>query len=318
MVGQGKDNTQEQIRHYIGYATCKVLGINVSKERFKELTGYDRGYEFKAVDVITNPLTQTSAKCANIEVIFRTVPERNNSIDHVFVKTFTIIKRNMTSKNKTTCVIDRFGRFAWVTMDELNNLKVNLREKKDNSGKYVVQIDEKSMRMAYSGEQSLMSFVKSYVGLDTVSKFDKGLDGKVHYIGLKDNADNYQCRFDDIEKFFDGDFTELQNAVKNHENNYVVLTIGVRHKENSSYNYVYSYVVKPFEWTRDLEQEIMNRRKNNQLQDVDFDFKPLHVYSENNMNTINAVKNIAPSTFSSQETPIQSIQPTYEDDDLPF
>lgn len=317
MFGNPQDNTvKEGPILYLGMAICKVAGVNVDDATFKRLMGFDRRETFQPVKKYQSKKSDAELTTATFEVIFETVPALCGGISKTFLKNYIIkdIKSKSPSKG-TVEVIDKYGRNAWVTPEEM--LQTNVPEllgKGKNGVPFVRQIEPASMRQAYKGESEFMAFLSNLMYGEDVSKFEKK-DDKFVYVGLKPNASEMECRIDNIEKLFNGINKEVLDVIKACSNNMVKVAVGIRSHDGKAYNTIHDIVVRPYASTYKIESAVHHSQQAGYDTDIMWDFKEnIHAYSMTS-------KQKEDSNFASsvpEPVPAPVAPKMQEESDLPF
>lgn len=125
--------------------------------------------------------------------------------------------RYTNDKNKIQ-VVDKYGRFAWVTKDEMAGHKIPV-----NNGT-PARLDA-DYRPAFSGEEPLTKMMKTFMGIKEIDTYQNGA-----WVPNPDIADPAECeaRFDTIDKLFKGNFKELQDLIEARKNNKFKIVFGIR------------------------------------------------------------------------------------------
>ena len=211
---KGKEvvETNNVVKRYIGVAPVKVLAVNPNKAELEEIysTTLERETEYTGT-------TPEGVKTARIDFIVATDPKNEGDIDMKTKASYFLRKEFMMNNDKTKVkVIDKYGRTAWVTKDQYATKEIPMYANGP------ANID-KDYRMMYRGEEELTEFLRAYLGIPNVTKF---VDGKP--AGLIDNPSEAEARLSDIEKYFDGNFSEIKEIVSYQPNNKVKLCFGVK------------------------------------------------------------------------------------------
>ena len=149
-------------------------------------------------------------------------------------------------------VVDKWGNFAWATEEEFNNHIVPTSA----SGKKL-KIDASTWRRAYRGEENLMKFLKPR--LNITDAFEYKNDEWV----LKADTTGCECRLDEVAKYFDGNVSEIQNALNCMPENKVKGFVYVDEYEDKHRQAIArEYVNLASNKYGDLEKEIENINSN--------------------------------------------------------
>ena len=189
---------QNQKQLFVGNGLLKVLAFSPNKEELARMYGTevkedakDREYT-KLVDIRINDEV-TTVESVNIWVYVE--EQRTKTIHPIF---FTIKKHKEVSSKGATCFINQFGATSYA--DNFENLRdsmvaMKMRDKKGNEGEVRMKCRE-----ALMGEKEFYGFLKSWLPLN---RFIVGEDGYAS-----------SSLFINTEKLFAGDFSELNNLLK--------------------------------------------------------------------------------------------------------
>lgn len=201
-------STVRDNRYFTGVIPYRVILINPTLDELHEkgLTYIKKEPEYqKEADFGNGPIRTTQ-----VDFWLKSVPTPECDYDITTKVTFQIAKNVYVGKTTgKTQYVNRYGRMAWAS----NELELN-------SNPYFLNEDA---RPAYKGEEELYKFLFAWLNMS----YDP--DRKI----LTD------CRVD-VEKLFDGDFSELKELVTVGEPYIVRVLTGVRRvedEENGSIKY---------------------------------------------------------------------------------
>lgn len=218
-IGKTSQSTEsQQVKRYIGLGSSYIKAVNPDKKTLDSIMGFESQKEPEYVK------EDEKGKMAFITFITATDPEQCNGID--FKSRLTFILRNSPAYNRDKTkvqVIDIYGNSTWANVEDAKEGKKLLSA----SGKEL-RIASK-YRMACEGEADLVAFLKDYLVIDSSFNYVNG-----SWV-LKDNADDYLFGLDHIKDYFNGNFSELKDAVKLQPNNKVKLLYGVRNTDKGQY-----------------------------------------------------------------------------------
>lgn len=225
--GQKRD-AEISVKRYIGLAAVKILGVNPTAEEQNKF--------FNTTAFTENPVYIGKGKAKNskgedIEVpqirlnfVVRTNPsiKCNNGIEmttnvSIFLsKGFQYSHKNDVTKIK---VIDEFGRTAWATAEDLKNhaIPVYANGPARISNNY---------RACYIGEEELLNFLKIYLGIPNPEVWNES-QGKF-VMKPASELEDCKCGFDNIEKYFNGDISEIREILSYQPENMIKILFGVR------------------------------------------------------------------------------------------
>lgn len=124
-------------------------------------------------------------------------------------------------------VVDKYGRFAWATETEISAKEIptySNGKKADISNEY---------RIAYVGEEDLTNFIRAFLCIPTITKWDN--DNKCMVPNTDVKPEECECRLEveSFEKLFKGDFSEIKDILGFQPTNKVKVCLGVRTDANS-------------------------------------------------------------------------------------
>lgn len=215
---------------YVGVAPVTVLAVNPNKAKLEELYG-------RTMDNEPEYITEVEAdgkkyQSVRINFIVKTDTEKCNGIDLITGITFFIQKRyRQGSQSGKYQIIDKYGRTAWATIEEINNKLVPTYSTGNKAA-----IDP-NYRPLYAGEEELVKFLINYLGIPaTFKKTSEGL-----YI-TKSPEELKECEasLEKIEQYFKGDISEIKNIIKIQPENKVKVMFGVRSADDKQYQAIYT------------------------------------------------------------------------------
>lgn len=283
----GKESKEElEIKRYIGVAPVYVLAVNPTKEQLSEI--YGRDIE-KDPEYVTE---KDGVKTARIDFILKTNETRCNDVKLITKMSFFIQDAFKYNKEQTkTMVIDLYGRTAWATKEELKDKSIPMYK----SGP--ANLDT-NYRQCYDGEDLLTDFLKTYLQIPNVQKFDSK---KNKWVMVETPADS-EARLDHVADFFKGNFKELKDALNMQPNNQVKVLIGVKTtNDNRQFQDVFIQKVLHNNATKytALESALQEKKDNGAYPNTEFEVCSLKEYG------------IAPTNFGTEQTQQNS-------DDLPW
>lgn len=217
----GKTSTSTEaavIKRYVGLGSSFIKMVNPDKKSLDAFMGFESKSEPEYVK------DTEDGKMAIINFITETDPALCNGIDLKSRITFILRNTPAYNRDKTKVqVIDIYGNSVWANVEDAKEGKKLLSSK----GKEL-RIASK-YRMACVGEANLAAFLKDYLGVDDAFNYING-----SWV-LKDNADDCVFGLEHIKDYFNGNFSELKDALKLQPNNKVKLLYGVRNTDNGQY-----------------------------------------------------------------------------------
>lgn len=268
----GKESREElEIKRYVGVAPVYVLAVNPTKEQLSEIYGRD-------VDKDPEYITEKdNVKTARIDFILKTNENRCNGVKLITKMSFFVKDAFRYSKDNTkTMVIDKYGRTAWATKEELKNKTIP----QYSSGPANIDQD---YRQCYDGEDLLTDFIKTYLEIPNVQKYDSKT-GKWYMV---DNPKESEARLDHVADYFKGNFKELEDALKMQPNNQVKVLIGVKTTdENKQFQDVFTQKVLHSNTTKydSLGAALAEKKANGAYANTEFEVCTLKEYEVNPTN----------------------------------
>ena len=264
----GKESTEGgAIKRYIGVAPIKVLGVNMDKAALEAAynTTLDKAPEYTG----SADVDGEKVPYARIDFVIKTDAEKCDGIDITTKATYFLRKRYRFNKEKTKVqVIDKYGRTAWVTKEQAQNHEIP----QYTNGPANL---DKDYRPCYDGEEFLTNFIKTYLNIPNVQKY---VDGKWVMV---DNPSECEARLDGIDKFFAGDFRELQEIMSYQPNNKVKVMFGVHTTDDGKqYQAVYTQMILrngTTDYSR-LDKDLQERKDNGAYPTTEFKAEPIQEY----------------------------------------
>lgn len=244
----GKQTTDgASVARYIGVAPIYVLGVNPTKS---ELEGY---YNTSLEKEPEYTGSKDNVPFVRIDFVVKTDATRSNNIDLTTKVTFFLRREKRVNRDNTKVqVIDKYGRTAWVTNEQLKAKEIPMY----TNGPANLDAD---YRPVYNGEENLTNFIKTYLNIPSVQKYVNGAWVMV------DNPQDCEARLEHIEDYFKGNFQELKEIIAMQPNNKVKALFGVRAADNGSlYQDVFGDMFlrnNSTDYTR-LEKEVTERKNN--------------------------------------------------------
>ena len=215
----GKKTTEGgEFKRYIGVMSAHVLAVNPDMAELSKI--YGRDFDNEPEYTGQKDVNGKNVEFARIDFILKN-DETLNSID--FTTKITFFLRNEYRFNSPDAevrkvqVIDRYGRTAWVTKEECKAHAVPQYK----SGPANIDAD---YRPAYMGEEELTEFIKNYLNIPNVTRYNKSTG----VWSMVSNPEDSEARLDNIVNYFKGDFTELRNIIARQPENKIKVLVGVR------------------------------------------------------------------------------------------
>lgn len=216
-LAKGKESSEElEIKRYVGVAPVYVLAVNPNKAKLEELYG-------RTLDKDPEYVTERDGvKSARIDFIVKTNADRCGGIELITKVSFFIADSFIFGKENTkTKIIDKYGRTAWVTKEELKEHAIP----QYSSGPANI---DKDYRQCYRGEEELTDFMKVYLEIPNVQVFNK----TTHSWNMIADPSQSEARLDHIADYFTGNFKELVDGISMQPNNQVKVLFGIKTTED--------------------------------------------------------------------------------------
>ena len=263
-IAAGRESTEgASIKRYIGIAPVFVLAVNPTREGLEKLYGIEIEKDPVYVGTTTATAERPSVPNVRLDFIVKSDAEKCKQDFTTKVSIF-VSKEYQFNKDKTKCkVIDKYGRTAWVTSEQFKVKAVPVSA----SGK-PLQIDS-DYRMAYAGEEALTNFIKAYLNIPDVMIYAKG-----EWVpNPKVKPEDCECRLDSIDKYFEGDFSEIQGVISMQPNNKIKVLFGIKTTDdNKQFQTAYTEMFLKNNTTNysRLDKELQDRKEHGAYSKVEF------------------------------------------------
>lgn len=270
-IAKGKESIEgAQIKRYIGVAPVFVKGVNPNKKQMEALfnTELDKDPEYLG----TMDIDGEQVPNARITFVVQPDPEKIGFEVNPMTVTLFVRKQYRYNRDKTKVqVIDKYGRTAWVTIEQAKAKEIPMYANGP------ANLD-KDYRPCYVGEEDLTNFLIAYLNIPSPMKYNR--EEKKWY--LVDNPEESECRLDNIEALFKGDFTELEQAISWQPNNKVKIMFGVRTSDdNKQYQAAYTQMFLKNGITdySKLDADMQERKNNGAYANTEFSVCPFKEYT---------------------------------------
>ena len=199
-------------------------------------------------------------------------------------------------------VVDKYGRFAWATEAEISAKEIptySNGKKADISNDY---------RIAYVGEEDLTNFIRVFLCIPSITKWDNNEKCMVPNTDVK--PEECECRLDieTFEKFFKGDFSDIKDILGFQPTNKVKVCLGVRTDANGKLfqsvytkKFISNAATNYSSLDKALQADIAYATTHNKALSTEYSAKAVHEYS------------VTPTTFTASES--SEVTPS---SDMPF
>lgn len=286
----------KEFKRYIGVAPVFIKAVNPNKKEHEEL--FNTTLEEAPNYVSSVEVDGNNVANARIQVVFQPDVEKIGfEMPLVTMALFLQNRPRVGANSGKTQVIDKYGRTAWATPEELAAHEIPVY----SNGPADI---DKDYRPAYVGEEELMEFVKAYLCIPSINTWDANLKKMVPNTKVK--PEECECRFDNLDKVFKGDFSEIKDALGFQPTNKVKVMLGVRTSDDGKlYQSVYTRKFLRNSSTnfssldKELQEMIKNAAENGRTLNTEYAAVAVHEYS------------VEPTTF----TPAAEAAPS---GDMPF
>lgn len=288
----------QEFKKYIGITPVTIKAINPSKQKYEEL--FNTTLEESPVYFGTMEDNDgNTVQNARVQIIFQPDNEKIGfEMPYITMNIFLQNRPRVGANSGKTQVVDEYGRFAWVSPEELTTHSIPMYK----NGPANIS---KNYRPAYVGEEDLMEFIKEFLCIPSIDIWDSFQKKMV--LNTKIKPEECECRFDNFDKVFKGDFSEILEALAFQPLNKIKILLGVRTDKNNGrlYQTVYtrrflrnaSIAYSVFD--KEIKSNIENAAANGRILDTEYEAVPVHEYS------------VTPTVF----TPTEAPAPTEE---MPF
>ena len=276
-IARGNESQEaREFKRYIGVAPVFIKAVNPSKKEHEAL--FNTTLE-EAPNYVTNTeVDGNDVANARIQVVFQPDVEKIGFEMPLVTMTLFIQNRPRVGANSgKTQVIDKYGRTAWATPEELAAHAIPVY----SNGPADI---DKDYRPAYVGEEELMEFVKAYLCIPSINTWDANLKKMVPNTKVK--PEECECRFDNLDKIFKGDFSEIKDALGFQPTNKVKVMLGVRTSDDGKlYQAVYTRKFLRNSSTnfssldKELQEMIKNAAENGRTLNTEYAAVAVHEYS---------------------------------------
>lgn len=230
-------STGAGFKKYIGVGSFRVLGVNPNKEELERFYGNTKDeepvYLKEKQDANDNNKTYKQLRVsfmiqaddpAHVDKNNMATKKTNEALTEPFKTTvnFFIDSRYFYNKDKSKVqVIDKYGRTAWVTIEQAKNHQIPVY----SNGPAKL---DKDYRPAYRGEEELTRFILNYLNVTPIETYNRNTGQWV----TNPHPEDCEGRLESIQKYFNGDISELKDYCKYLPTNCIKLLVGVRTDDN--------------------------------------------------------------------------------------
>ena len=212
-IAKGRETAEPtEIKRYIGIASCNLVAINPNKATIDMLYGRESKEEPKYLGEAE--INGVKLPQARIDVYFKLadkyLDDKGNPLHTIFRKSIFLTKMVQSNRESTKIkVVDEFGNTAWVTNEQAANHEIPMY----SNGPASIM---KDYRPLYRNEEIIMNIVKTFLRIVTIridaNQKPMKYNGATKQWEVTGDASDGLIRFDTTEKFFSGDFKEIQDV----------------------------------------------------------------------------------------------------------
>ena len=271
-IAKGRETAEPtEIKRYIGIASCNIVAINPNKATIDTIYGRESKEEPKYLGEAE--INGVKVPQARIEIYFKLadkyLDDKGNPLHTIFRKSIFLSKATQSNRESTKFkVVDEFGNTAWVTNEQAANHEVPMY----SNGPASIM---KDYRPLYRNEEIVMNIVKTFLRIVTI-RVDANQNPMKYNNATKqweitNDASDGLIRFDTTDKFFSGDFKEIQDVPSYQPKNLVKILLGVRNVDGKMYQDVFDTVLNnnTTDYSR-IEKELNDAKANGRYADTEF------------------------------------------------
>ena len=273
--GQGQVSSEGgSIKRYIGVASVSVLAINPLKEELEKL--YGRALDNAPEYVGEVEVGDTKIPQVRLDFIVKADPDKyldaNNQPLNFVNKVSLFIRRayRYNKDNTKVQVIDKYGRTAWVTVEQAKNHEIPVY----TSGPANI---DKDYRPAYIGEEELIKFLIAYLNIPACQRYING----EWVMNDADKLADSEAMLEHIEDYFKGDVSELRTIIGYQPNNKLKVLFGVRNTDDGRQHqtvYTRMFLKNGVNDYSKLDKDVKQTQEAGALSTSEFDCTELHEY----------------------------------------
>ena len=292
----------QEFKRYIGVCPVFVKAVNPNKTEHEKL--FNTTLEEAPIYVQDKEDAEgNSYKNVRISVVLQPDTEKIGfDMPLITMPLFITNQKQYGANSGKYQIVDKYGRFAWATKAEISakEIPTNSNGKKaDISNDY---------RIAYVGEEDLTNFIRVFLCIPSITKWDNNEKCMVPNTDVK--PEECECRLDieTFEKFFKGDFSEIKDILGFQPTNKVKVCLGVRTDANGKLfqsvytkKFISNAATNYSSLDKALQADIAYATTHNKALSTEYSAKAVHEYS------------VTPTTFTASED--SEVTPS---SDMPF
>ena len=278
----------QEFKRYIGVCPVFVKAVNPNKVEHEKL--FNTTLDEAPVYIQDKEDAEgKSYKNVRISVVLQPDVEKIGfDMPLVTMPLFVTNQKQFGTNSGKYQVVDKYGRFAWATEAEISAKEIptyNNGKKADISNDY---------RIAYVGEEDLTNFIKAFLCIPSITKWNNDEKCMVPNNDVKPEECECRLELESFEKLFKGDFSEIKDILGLQPNNKVKVCLGVRTDASSGRLYQSVYTKRFISnattnynsLDKLLQQDIAYAQDHNKVLSTEYSAETVHEYS------------VTPTTFS--------------------
>lgn len=292
----------QEFKRFIGVCPVFVKAVNPNKAEHEKL--FNTTLEEAPVYVQDKEDSNgNSYKNVRISVVLQPDTEKIGfDMPLVTMPLFITNQKQHGANSGKYQVVDKYGRFAWATEAEISAKEIptySNGKKADISNDY---------RIAYVGEEDLTNFIRVFLCIPSITKWDNNEKCMVPNTDVK--PEECECRLDieTFEKFFKGDFSDIKDILGFQPTNKIKVCLGVRTDANGKLfqsvytkKFISNAATNYSSLDKALQADIAYATTHNKALSTEYSAKAVHEYS------------VTPTTFTASES--SEVTPS---SDMPF
>lgn len=303
----------QEFKRYIGVCPVFVKAVNPNKLEHEKL--FNTTLEEAPVYVQDKEdANGNSYKNVRISVVMQPDIEKIGfEMPIVTMPLFVTNQKQFGAKSGKYKVVDKYGRFTWATESEIQSKTTPTYTDKETGETKKFDIDMTSARISYVGEEELTDFIRTFLCIPEITKWDN--DKKCMVPNNDAKPEECECRLEveSFEKLFKGDFSEIKEILGFQPNNKIKVCLGVRTDANSGKLFQSVYTKKFMSnastnynrLDKMLQADAEYAAKNNKVLNTEYSAEAVHEYSVTPTNFSTVPEN-APSSDMPFDSPSEN------------
>lgn len=303
----------QEFKRYIGVCPVFVKAVNPNKLEHEKL--FNTTLEEAPVYVQDKEdANGNSYKNVRISVVMQPDIEKIGfEMPIVTMPLFVTNQKQFGAKSGKYKVVDKYGRFTWATESEIQSKTTPTYTDKETGETKKFDIDMTSARISYVGEEELTDFIRTFLCIPEITKWDN--DKKCMVPNNDAKPEECECRLEveSFEKLFKGDFSEIKEILGFQPNNKIKVCLGVRTDANSGKLFQSVYTKKFMSnastnynrLDKMLQADAEYAAKNNKVLNTEYSAEAVHEYSVTPTNFSTIPEN-APSSDMPFDSPSEN------------